>query len=127
MLCFAITVAPRYYEVSRYRKKGSLLRGLRYSEDSVITNYLVNNKSIRCSGVTKLKQAEQWDIHQAKQSTDLRVNSYDWIKQSFEGQSFHILTNRSLFGLSTICIKEHNITPFLILTPSVRRLMIQGM
>ena len=95
MLCFAITVAPRYYEVSRYRKKCSLLRGLRYSEDSVITNYLVNNKSIRCSGVTKLKQAEQWDIHQAKQSTDLRVNSYDWIKQSFEGQSFHILTNRS--------------------------------
>ena len=95
MLCFAITVAPRYYEVSRYRKKCSLLRGLRYSEDSVITNYLVNNKSIRYSGVTKLKQAEQWDIHQAKQSTDLRVNSYNCIKQSFEGQSFPILTNRS--------------------------------
>ena len=57
-----ITVAPRYNEVSRHRKKCS--------------NYLVNNKNIRYSGVTKLNQAEQWDIHHAKHSTDLRVNSY---------------------------------------------------
>ena len=47
-----------------------------YSEDPAITNYLVNNKSIRYSGATKLNQAEQWDIHHAKQSTEMRVNSY---------------------------------------------------
>ena len=29
----------------------------------VIANYLVNNKNICSSGVTKLNQAEQWDIH----------------------------------------------------------------
>ena len=69
------TVEPRYNEVSRYRKKCSLYRGLRYSEDPVITNYLVNSKKIRYSGVTKLNQAEQWDIHHAKQSTDLHINS----------------------------------------------------
>ena len=39
-----------------------------------ITSYLVNSKNIRYSGVTKLDQAEQWDIHHAKQSPDL--NSY---------------------------------------------------
>ena len=32
---------------------------LRCSEDPIITNYLVNNKSIRYSRVTKLNQAEQ--------------------------------------------------------------------
>ena len=37
--------------------------------DFVITNYLVNSKNIRYSGVTKLDQAQQWDIHHAKQST----------------------------------------------------------
>ena len=42
----------------------------------VITKYLVNNKNSRYTEVTKLNQAEQWDIHHAKQSTDLRVNSY---------------------------------------------------
>ena len=47
-----------------------------YSEDPVITNYLVKNKNVRYNGVTKLSQAEQWDIHHAQQSTDLRVNSY---------------------------------------------------
>ena len=62
-----------YNEVPRYRKKCSLLLGVRYSENLVITNYLVNSKNIRYSGVTKLDQAEQWDIHQAKESTDLRV------------------------------------------------------
>ena len=41
-----------------------------------ITKYLANNKNICYSGVTKLNQAEQWDIHHAKKSTDLRVNSY---------------------------------------------------
>ena len=41
-----------------------------------ITNYLVNNKNIRNSGAIKLNQAEQWDIHHAKQSTELHVNSY---------------------------------------------------
>ena len=45
------TVKPRYNEVSRYRKKCSLYRGLRYSEDPVITNYPVNNRNIRYSGV----------------------------------------------------------------------------
>ena len=59
----------RYNELPQYRKN------VRYSEDPIITNYLVNNKNIRYSGVTKLDQAEQWDIHHAKQSTDLRVNS----------------------------------------------------
>ena len=59
------------------------------------TNYLVNSKNIRYSGVTKLDQAEQWDIHHSKQSTDLRVNSYIYIKQSFEAQNFPIFTNRS--------------------------------
>ena len=58
---------PHYNEVPRYRKKLFLIRGLRrghrYSEDHVITNYLVNNKNIRYSGVAKLNQAEQWDIH----------------------------------------------------------------
>ena len=58
------------------KKKGSLLRVLRYSEDPVTTNYLVNSKNIRDSGVAKLNQGEQWDIHLVKQSTDLRVNSY---------------------------------------------------
>ena len=43
--------------------------------DPVITNYLINNKNIRYSGVTKLNQAEQWDIHHEKQSTDLRVTA----------------------------------------------------
>ena len=42
----------------------------------VITNYLVNSKNICYSGVTKLNQAEEWDIHHSKQSTDLRINSY---------------------------------------------------
>ena len=65
-------MAPRYNEVSRYRIKMF-----------VIVSYLVNNKNIRYSGVTKLNQAEQWDIHHAKQTTD------------FEGQSFPVLTNRS--------------------------------
>ena len=41
----------------------------------VITNYLVNNKNNRYSRVTKLNQAEEWDIHHAKQSTHLCVNS----------------------------------------------------
>ena len=45
------------------------------NEDLVITNYLVNSKNIRYSGVTKLDQAGQWDIHHAKQPT------------GFEGQS----------------------------------------
>ena len=75
-LHFCSTVAPRYNEVSQYRKKHSLKWGLRYSEDPIKTNYLVNSKNIRYSGVTKLDQAEQWDIHQAKQSTAFRVNSY---------------------------------------------------
>ena len=65
-----------YNEVPRYRKKCSLLLGVRYSGNLVITNYLANSKNIRYSGVTKLDQAEQWDIHLAKESTDLRVNSY---------------------------------------------------
>ena len=53
---FCDTVEPCYNEVSRYRKKCSLQRGLRYSEDPVfvIANYLVSNKNIRYSGVTKL-------------------------------------------------------------------------
>ena len=51
-------------------------KNVRYSEDPAITNYLVNNKSIRYSEVTKLNQAEQWDIHHAKQSTELCVKSY---------------------------------------------------
>ena len=34
-------------------------KNLRYSEDPVITNYLVNSKKNRYSGVTKLNQAEQ--------------------------------------------------------------------
>ena len=55
-LCHAIpltshTVATRYNEVPRYRKKRSLQRGLRYSEDPVKTNYLVNSKNIRYSVV----------------------------------------------------------------------------
>ena len=50
-------------------------KNVRYSEDPVITNYLVNSKKIRYSGVTKLNQAEQWYIHHAKQSTDLHMNS----------------------------------------------------
>ena len=80
-----------YNEVSRYREKCPLWWGLRYSEDPVITNYLVNNKNIRYSGVTKL--------------TDLRVNSYIRIKQSCKGQSFSILTNRSrVWRVSHICI-----------------------
>ena len=45
-----------------------------YSEDPVITNYLVNSKKNRYSRVTKLNQAEQWDINHAKQSTDLHMN-----------------------------------------------------
>ena len=49
---------------------------VRYSGVFAITNYLVNYKNIRYSGVTKLNQAEQWDIHHAKQSINLRVNSY---------------------------------------------------
>ena len=48
------TMEPRYNEVSRYRKKCSLYRGLRYSEDPVTTNYLVNNKNVCYSGITKL-------------------------------------------------------------------------
>ena len=67
------TVEPRYNEVSRYRKNCSLWRGLRYSEDSVITNYVVNNKNIRYSGVTKVNNVI---IHHSEQSTDLHVNSY---------------------------------------------------
>ena len=51
-------------------------KNVRYSEDLVITNYLVNSKNIRYSVVTKLDQAEQWDRHHAKQSTDLRVNNH---------------------------------------------------
>ena len=47
-------MAPCYNEVSRYWKKCSLHQGLRYSEDPIITNYLVNNKNIRHSRVTKL-------------------------------------------------------------------------
>ena len=85
------TVEPRYNEVPRYEKKCSFQRGLRYSEDPVITNYLVNSKNIRYNRVTKLNRAEQWDIHHAKQSTDLRVNS----KAFSEGQSFPIFTNES--------------------------------
>ena len=42
-----------------------------------IHSFVVQTKqTIRCSEVTKLDQAEQWDIHHAKQSIDLRVNSY---------------------------------------------------
>ena len=37
---------------------------------------MVSRKNIRYSGVAKLNQAKQWDTHHAKQSTDLRVNSY---------------------------------------------------
>ena len=37
--------------------------------------YIINNKNIRYSGVTKLSQAEQWDIYHAKQSTDLSETS----------------------------------------------------
>ena len=59
------TVEPRYNEVPLYRKKCSLYRGLRYSEDPVITKHLVNNKNIRYNGLTNLNQAEQWDIHHA--------------------------------------------------------------
>ena len=78
-----ITVEPRYNEVARYRKKCSLYRGLRYSEDPVITNYLVKSKNIRYSGVTKLDQARSPSltklnngIYTTQQSTDLRVNNY---------------------------------------------------
>ena len=46
------------------------------SEDPIITNYLVKSKNILYSRVTKLDQAEQWDIHDANQCTDLHVNSY---------------------------------------------------
>ena len=53
-----------------------VIAGSCYSEDPVITNYMVSGKNIRYTGVTKLDQAEQWDIHHAKQSTDLRVISY---------------------------------------------------
>ena len=63
------TVEPRYNKVSRYRKN------VCYSEDPVITNYLFNNKKNHYSGVTKLNQAEQWNIHHAKQTTDLHMNS----------------------------------------------------
>ena len=42
---------PRYNKVPRYRKHCSLYWGVRYSEDPVITNYLVNSKNIRYSGV----------------------------------------------------------------------------
>ena len=45
------TLQPCYNEVPRYRKNCSLWRGLRYSEDPVITNYLVNGKNVRYSGV----------------------------------------------------------------------------
>ena len=54
-------------------------KNVRYSEDPVITNYLVNNKNIPYSGVTKLNQAQLWDIHSIhhkKQSTDLHVKRY---------------------------------------------------
>ena len=34
-----------------------------------MTNDLVNSKNIHYSGITKLDQAEEWDIHHAKQST----------------------------------------------------------
>ena len=37
-------------------------KSVRYSEDPIITNHLVNNKNIRYSGVTKMNQAEQWDL-----------------------------------------------------------------
>ena len=62
---------PRYNEVPRVPKKMFVIARLRYSEDHVITNYLDNSKTIRYSGATKLDQAQQWDIHHAKQSTDL--------------------------------------------------------
>ena len=62
------TVESRNNEVSRYQEN------VRYSKDPATTNYLANNKNIRYGGVTKLNQAEQCDIHHAKQSTDLRVN-----------------------------------------------------
>ena len=44
-------------------------------------------------GLVQAQISEQWHVHHAKQSTGLRVNSYI-LKQSFEGQSFIILTNR---------------------------------
>ena len=51
--CHFTTVAPRYNEVSRYRKKKFVIAGssFRYRDTS---NYLVKNKNIRYSGVTKL-------------------------------------------------------------------------
>ena len=63
------TVAPRYNEVSRY------LKNVRYSGVFVIiTNYLVNNKNIRYSGVTKLNQAEpSWTIGYSTRKTVYRL------------------------------------------------------
>ena len=57
----AITKCHGTQKIVRYRRR-----------PRVITNYLVNSKNIRYSGVPKLNQAEQWDIYHAKQSTDLR-------------------------------------------------------
>ena len=68
-LIFLSTVAPRYNEVSGYRKKMFVIAG-----SSAITKYLVNNKNICYSRVTKLDQVKQWDIHHANQSTDLHVD-----------------------------------------------------
>ena len=42
------TVAPRYNEVPRYRKKMFVIAD---NEDPIIMNYLVNSKNIRYSGV----------------------------------------------------------------------------
>ena len=48
------------------------LGSFRYSEDPVIMNYLVNNKNIRYSGVTKLNIG----IYTMQNSLDLSMNSY---------------------------------------------------
>ena len=68
-----VTVEPHYNEVSRYQKKCLLYQGLCYSEDPAITNYLVNNKNIGYSGVTKLnnglyttQNSEQPHLNKAK-------------------------------------------------------------
>ena len=61
-----LTVAPRYNEASRYRKKMFVIAGSSLQRRPRYNELLVNNKNIRYSGVTNLNQAEQWDIHHAK-------------------------------------------------------------
>ena len=61
------TVGPRYNKVSQYRKN------VRYSEDPIVMNYLVNDKNIRYSRVTKLTNAGYTPLRTVYR---LGVNSY---------------------------------------------------